>query len=229
MLSFTRLFWLIRNDIRLHAKNILIVALTLIVLLALIPFHVTGNVTFYYFILYVGGFIISSSVFADYHSHRKAFFYLTLPCSNLERFFSRWFETSILYALALLLLYYLFSLVSNLINWQVYHQQLPLFNIIEPSLWREIVKYIILQSIILLGAVTFKKYALIKTALVIGCYFLIFSLFSLLITLIVCPHCLQQDFAVHLRLPINHLLFWIIAAPVCWIVTYLRLNEIELR
>lgn len=229
LLSFTRLNWLILNDLKLQAKTILIVAATLIVLFALMPFHITSGSTAYFFILYVGGIFISGSAFADYHDARKAFFSLTLPCSNFERFLSRWIETTILYAIGLLLFYYLFSLLSYTVNLYGYHQQVQLFDVMQPSLWQGILEYFIFQSIILLGAVTFKKNALIKTFLAVGCYFLALSILSGLTTWIFCPQCLQHGITFHVSIHGNHFIFWLIAAVVFWTVTYLRLSEIELR
>ncbi len=228
-LDFKRLYRLMINDISLQSKNILIVAITLIVLLALLPFHITNNLATYYLILYVGGFIISSFAFGDYHDPGKAFLSLTLPCSNLERFLSRWILTSVIYAIGLLVLYYLFSLISYMINTWVYHQPFQLINILQPELWIEIGTYIVLQSVILLGAITFRKYVLIKTMLVIGCFSLALSIFTGLTTWVFCPNCLQEGIYVHLTTQGHDFLFWLIAAPFFWIVTYLRLNEIELR
>lgn len=228
-LSVKRLSWLMINDLRLHSKNIMIVAATLIVFFALVPYHVTSNTTAYFSILYIGGFIISSFAFADYHDPRKAFLFLTLPCTNLERFLSKWLSTTVMFSIGLLSFYYLFSLLSYSINLLVYHQQMQLLDISQPALWVGIGKYITLQSVVLLGAITFKKYALIKTGLTIGCILLVFSLVMALLTWIFCPNCILNGIAYNLSSKGHDFIFWLIAAPLFWVVTYLRLNEIELR
>ena len=229
ILNLKRLNKLMTNDVRLHSKNIIIVGLTLGILLALLPFHVTSDANAYYIILYIGGFIISSFAFADYHDSTKAFLSLTLPCSNLERFLSRWFLTSVLYAIGLLVLYYTFSLISYMVNLWVYHQQFQLLDIQQPVLWLEIGKYIILQSVIFLGAITFRKYVLIKTMLAIGCFFFALSMFTGLTTWVFCPNCLQEGISIHLTTQGHDFIFWLIAAPFFWIITFLRLSKIELR
>lgn len=229
MLSCKRLSTLIINDLLLHSKNIMVVSATLMVFLALMPFHVTSYPTAYFMILYIGGFIISSFAFADYHDPRKAFLYLTLPCTNLERFLSKWLLTTLIYAMGLLLIYYLFSVLSFSVNLLIYHQQMQLLDISQPELWIGIGKYIILQSVILLGAITFRKYALIKTGLTIGCLFLAFSLFMSLAAWIFCPHCISNGIHFRLSTENQYFTFWLIAAPLFWVVTYFRLTEIELR
>src|SRR5437870_5174244 len=102
-----RLLRLLTNDLRLQTKTILITAITVAVFLALLPFHVTGSPDAYFLILYIGGFIVTSMAFNELHDRNKAHYYLTLPCSNLERFLNKWLLTSIGYAIGTLLIYYL--------------------------------------------------------------------------------------------------------------------------
>src|SRR5579872_6599748 len=180
--NINRLFILILNDLRSHSKTILIFAVALLVFFLITPFEVTNSPDVYLAILYIGGFIISSFAFKDCHHPQKAYLYLMLPCSNFERFLSKWLLTSIGYAIILLAVYYLclllhFVMLLSWVNFGVFHYHIYLMDIFQISLWISIAKYIILQSVILLGAMTFKKYALIKTALVLGCYFLLLNIF----------------------------------------------------
>ncbi len=223
-----RLSHLIMNDLRIHAKTILIASAALVVCFALLPFHVTGNSASYFFILYTGGFIISSSAFNDLHDNLKAHLYLTLPCSNLERFLNKWLLTSIGYAIGLLIVYYLFSLLSSAVNLMAYNQRVNPLNILQPDLWIGIGKYIILQSVVFLGAIIFKKQALLKTTLAVGGFFLALSVFSVMISWMFCPNCIQTGFIIYSLMQGGYFLFWVVAAPFCWYLTYLRLSEREL-
>jgi hypothetical protein len=227
--NLRRFSHLLLNDVRYHLKTTLVVAATLIVLFALLPFHTTTGTAVYFMILYTGGFIITSFAFKDLHDPQRAYLALMLPCSNLERFLTKWFLTSLGYALAVLFIYYLFSLLSFTVNTFIYHQQFPLLNILNPALWLGIAKYIIIQSIILLGAIVFKRSALLKTLLCIGLFFIGLSLLSVLIAWIFCPTCLQQGMTFYLSTENQHFILWLIAAPLCWIITYLRLTEFELK
>lgn len=227
--TLNRLWHLMQNDIKLQTKTILVAAVTLIIFFALIPFHVTGTSEAYFLILYIGGFIITSHAFNDLHDRQKAHSFLILPCSNLERFLNKWLLTSISYAMALLVIYYLFSWLSVSINLLIFNNQIYPLDIFQTDLWLGIGKYIILQSIVLLGAIIFKKHTLLKTALVIGCFFLIFSLFSAIIAWSFCPNCMQGLFMLRTTLQGAHFVFWLILAPICWYLTYLRLTKYELK
>lgn len=227
-LNLNRLGHLILNDLRLNKKMILIVALTLIVFFALMPFHVTGTASVYFAILYIGGFIITSSAFNDLHQYPKAYLSLMLPCSNLERFLSKWLLTSIGYALGVLIIYYLFSLISVAVNILLIHRTIYPLDILQPTLWIGIGKYIILQSIVLLGAITFKRYALIKTALAIGCFFLALGFLSTIIAWIFFPNYFPAWTLLSNAITGSYFFFWIILAPFCWYITYLRITEYEL-
>jgi hypothetical protein len=219
---------LILNDLRLRKKIIFISAATLIIFFALMPFHVTSSLGFYFFILYIGGFYISSTAFQEVHDSRKAYLFLTLPCSNLERFLSKWFLTSLGYALGLLAIYYAFSWISFIVNAFIFHQYTQVFDITAPYLWLKIEKYIILQAVILLGAIYFKRHALIKTALCIGSLFLLYSIFSALLTWMLCPGCFAYPLTMQIILQTYHA-FWLLLAPFCWLLTYYRLSESELK
>jgi len=234
MFDISRLFKLIINDIRLQSKSILIFSLALLVFFLIMPFELTNSTDVYLMILYISGFIISSSAFRDLHNTQKAQFSLMLPCSNLERFLSRWFLTSIGYATALLVIYYIFILLQSVIllsmvNLDIYHQHIKLMNIFQISLWISIGKYIIFQSVILLGAIVFKKLSLIKTALILGCFFLVLNLFLAVIYYLFLSHDWIAVRTSYLTIKGGYFTLWLFAAPVFLYATYLRLIEFELR
>jgi hypothetical protein len=219
---------LILNDLRLRKKIIFITAATLIIFSALMPFHVTSHTGAYFFILYLGGFYISSSAFEEAHDPRKAYLFLSLPCSNLERFLSKWFLTSLGYALGILAIYYAFSWLSFIMNTFVFHHYMQVLDITDAGLWLGIKKYIVLQSVILLGSILFKRHALIKVALCIGCLFLLYSLFSGLLAWMFCADCIAYPLTGQIISSVYHA-FWLLLAPFCWLLTYYRLTECELK
>ncbi len=202
--NIARFSRLLMNDIRLHKKIILSVTLTLMLFVC----HFAD----YFFVLYVGGFILSSMAFSEYHDPKRAHSALTLPCSALEKVLSKWMLTSIGYALGLVILYFLLSIVLH------FGKSLERFDILQPALWMGIGKYILLQSVVFLGAISFKKYALIKTALTVS----IFCAILFLIAINVSPLFLVSLSGISL-----YYFSWL--APVFWYVTYLKLTEYELR
>ncbi|QLH42093.1 MAG: hypothetical protein HWD59_04760 [Coxiellaceae bacterium] len=216
-------------EVQLQAKSIKVFFGALAILLLLFPQQVSGSFSMYFWILYIGGFMISSNAFSDLHTTDKAYFYLTLPCSNLERLLSKWLYTSIGYALSILIFYYLFVTLLSPINLLIFRREIVPLNIFDANLWINIGKYVILQSIVLLGAITFKRQILIKTALAFGSLLLILSIFTFIVTLLFCPHCNQEGFIFFSLLQDGHFIFWLVVAPICWYMTYLRLTEYELK
>jgi hypothetical protein len=206
--SIRRFFKLVSNDLFLYRKVILIAA---IVLLIISPP--------YSFVIYVGGLIVTSMVFSDLHDRQKASLYLMLPCSNLERFLSKWFLTSIGYIFGTLALYSLFFLFNK-----------QPFDLTQLDFWFSILKYMVFHSVILLGSITFKKYALLKTALFVWVFLMGISLFYSAMTFF-------NAFLFYpgfLALIIDNMfngpwgMICLLVAPFCWYVTYLRLTEYEL-
>lgn len=229
MFNWQRFSHLIINDLRLHLKTILIVSVTLLICLILLPLDTRSFAT-YQMILFIGGFIITGLAFNDLHDRNRAHAFLMLPCSHLERFLSRWLLTSLMYALGVLIFYYVFSTLNSFTNAILFKQPFLLLNIFEPTLWIEIGKYIILQSVVLLGAIVFKRYALIKTILVTSGFIFFLIITSLLITWKSCPNCfLAMSETIAAILKGGYFIFWIILAPICWYLTYLRLTEYELQ
>lgn len=230
-LILNRLYRLIKIDITTNRKNILITSAAFIVILALLPFHFSGSTGAYLWILYIGGFMITNKAFNEMHNHRKAFTYLTLPCSNLERFLSKFLLTTVIFAIGLLAAFYLCSLLSVITNEIFFHNIVTLFDLASTGLWIGIGKYIILQSLFLLGAAYFQKHSVTKTTLVLGCLFIVFAIVLFLFSWIICPSCNQYGLFDLILKSLNGLyfIFWIVVAPICWMVTYVRIAESEIK
>ena len=223
--NFKRLYNLMMIELKSESKNIFTYSMTILLFLVFVHANKLGT---YFFILYTGGFILTSRIFNDMHNPQKSYLFLMLPCSNLERFMSKWLLSSIGYALGTLLLCYLVSFLLAAINLFTDKHPLDLF---DASLWIGIWKYVILQSVLLLGAITFKSHSFMKTLLVLGCFFLVISLFSLFVTIIFFfpGHLDQGASMIEGSLYGWNFAFWVALAPVCWYITYLRIAEYELK
>lgn len=230
-LNFSRLLHLIKIDIVINKKNILITTAMFIVVFALLPFHISGSIEAYSWLLYIGGFMITNKAFNEMHDKRKAYQYLTLPCSNMERFLSKFLLSTMIYAVALLIVFYFFSVLSFVSNLLFFHNEVTMFDLTESALWIGIGKYIILQSLFLLGSAYFKKYSITKTTLAIGCFLIILAMLLSLISWIICPTCSNVGLFDLISQSMNGLyfIFWIIIAPFCWILTYVRISESEIK
>jgi hypothetical protein len=89
--------------------------------------------------------------------------------------------------------------------------------------------YLIFQAIFLLGAIYFKRYALLKTVLCLVCVGITFTLLAH----IVFSALFGVHSAVYLAAYSRHLnefksAFWLVLAPLCWVISYVRLKEAEI-
>lgn len=220
--DFTRLIQLMKADLWLQRKTILIVAVTLLVVLALLPFTFANTGAAYLGILYIGCFVITSLAFKDLHDRDKAHTYLLLPCSHLEKFISKWFLTSIAYIVATLILFYGFLFLSAAINKAMYGGGIYILGPIQPGFITSMTKYVALQSIILLGATIFKRNVLLKTILVVAGVLLTINLLKVLFA---------GSLIAAISNPINTVgpMFWVVLALFFLYVTYLRITETELK
>ncbi len=224
---------LVANDLRINLKIIAISVAVIIVFWTLLSLGNGGAVSqsLFGFVLYVGGFVMTSRSFKELHDSEQAYHYLTLPCSNFERFLSKWIITSVGYAIALLGLFWIFSVLSMVIHYAIFSHMTPIINIFDPLFWQSIKTYIILHSIVFLGAVVFKRYSLLKTALFIGCLILGFTVFTGSISFhffsLWTPYAVQiQNFGALVTFILN--ILWLAIAPFCWIVAYFRIKEYEI-
>lgn len=199
--------------------------------------NLTGNfhADLYSILLFVGGFWVSSLAFKELHDPEKNYIFLTLACSNLEKFLCKLLLTSLGYVLALSIGYFILSLIINVFNLLLLKQFQPLFNPLHQSILVHIYYYIILQSVFLLGSIYFKKHVMSKILLTISCFLIILFMF----TTICARFFLELDtFSISPFVNYEHwfvlipnfakAIFWFYLAPLCWLVTYLRLTETEL-
>ena len=119
----------------------------------------------YGFYLLVGGFILTSLSFTEMNQPDNKLFYLTLPATSLEKFISRWLITGLGFAVLLTIGYWLTTLVAKALGIAIFDFNIGDFNPFtkENILFFQI--YLAVQTIFLLGAVYFRKFAIFKTVL----------------------------------------------------------------
>ncbi len=174
------------------------------------------------------GVIYTSSVFVGIHKTHIAQSYLMLPCSNFERWLSRWLITSfgvvILFTVAAVIGYSLSYLLWGV--WLGGHVASPLF--FTSSYLGSVLQYLAIQSLFFFGAIYFKSNALIKTAasavaIAILANIVVIGMFLMSIVHGVEPG--KQLIEVVFQLK-NIMLYS--AAPIALYLSYLRLTESEL-
>lgn len=233
---------LIKLDVTTNCKAILnfIAATASILFLCFLifPTDYTANnfhPRLYNILLFIGGFWITSLAFREFHDTERNYIFLTLPCSNLEKFLCKLLLTSLGYVLAISVGYFILSIVISVFSLIVWQQSQPLFNPLHHDILSNICYYLILQSVFLLGSVYFKKHVMSKILLSISCFMII-----LFIIIIICTRFFFElnafsvapftnyEYLFNLLPNFVRAIFWVYLAPLCWLVTYLRLTEVEL-
>jgi hypothetical protein len=255
-LSPRRLGLLLRRDFSSGYRAVLIAMLAVggFVLLVSVLSTLSGeggpvHDTLYIQLLFIGGLIVTSLSFKELHLNGQSVFYLTLPGSSLEKFLSKLLVTSVGYAFGSLFFYTAVSSAAEGINRAIFGYGHAFFNPFQRGIMMAIAVYLVCQAVFLVGSVYFRKLAFVKTAL----YLVLFSI-AVSVLVGVTGYIIFRDYAdggrIMLEPYMNELgrsgemealigplaerfwvafkiLFFAALAPVCWIISYLRLRETE--
>lgn len=255
-MSVRRLGLLLRRDFSAGYRAVFIAMATVggfVILLSVIstlarnldPMHEV----LYTQLLFIGGFIVTSLIFKELHLNGQSVFYLTLPGSSLEKYLSKLLVSSLGYAFGSLFFYTAVSSAAEGINRLIFGYGHPFFNPFDREVLLAVAVYLVTQAVFLVGSVYFRKLAFIKTVL----YLVLFGIGLTIITGLT-GWLIFRDYAVGPRIHLEpHLeqlgrsgemeavlkplaesflsaarvLFWSALAPVCWVISYLRLRETE--
>jgi hypothetical protein len=183
----------------------------------------------YLLLLFFGGFWISSLAFKDVHDDKKNYSFLTLPLSNFEKFFGKLLLTTVGYVVALSIGFSVLSLVVSGIGLLLFKHTQPLFNPFDYEILSSLCWYFVWQSLFLLGSIYFTKHVLSKivltASLIVIAFLGIGFIFSLLLIGADASITMSWDAP---AIGIMKKVVWVFLAPVCWVITYLRLTEAEL-
>ncbi len=241
--SIRRLSLLIKNDLVINRSMIMIVmaaaAGVLLLYNLLNPFNimrVDAHPVAFLWLLFLGGLWVTSLSLKNLHDAEISAAYLMLPCSNLEKFLSKLIITSIGYALAVLAFYTIFYWIIGCIYSIWFHHIYVISTPLLSTTWDRIGIYIILQSLFFLGGIYFKHSSVIKTVLVLSILGILLSLFTSIISAVFFHGLFMNgDFfdpqfasSASLFYHIIDILFWIVLAPVCWVIGYFRFKEVEI-
>lgn len=119
----------------------------------------------YPFYLLVAGFILTSLSFTEMNRPDSKLFYLTLPSSTLEKFISRWLITGLGFATGFTLIYWVSIAFAKSLGITIFDFDIGDFNFFQRENLLVFQIYLAIQTIVLLGAIYFRKYAIFKTIL----------------------------------------------------------------
>ncbi|MBA2655031.1 MAG: hypothetical protein H0U71_08225 [Gammaproteobacteria bacterium] len=230
-LSISRLFFLNKIELQQHRNGILVVTAAIIIFHIINYFlAIMDSFSEYSVILFFGGIVVTAASFKDIHDRKKAQLFLMIPGSNLEKMITKWLASSIMYVIFTLIVYLGLSLLDySLIDNSSYNQNQA--NFFHYKLLPIILSYLALQPIIFLGSITFRKYVVLKTLLLLTV--IIFSLIAFvafIAWLMYCKNCFVPVLLPSFIHSINffELFVYYSLAPFCLYMTYLKLNEFEL-
>lgn len=108
------------------------------------------------------GFFFSSGAFNDIHKPAKSIFYMTLPASTFEKFFTVWLITAPLFGIFALAAMCILSVIGSLLNlvgtggWEI-------FNPLNTIYLQVIAHYLVWQTIFMAGSIYFSSRHFLKT------------------------------------------------------------------
>lgn len=172
--SLRRLARLMRNDLLSAARPALygtasLLGLTVIFYLVI---HTTrirsgpvADLVIFGMCLIGGGLGMTSMAFQDMHHPLERNRYLMLPVSNLERILSRYLLTGPLFVAYAMVAFVLFDHVGKLLVALWLDRPDPLFNPFAPPMKWLVFSYLLAHAVTLVGALCFRRHALLKTIL----------------------------------------------------------------
>ena len=199
--------------------------------------------SFFWFTLFLGGLIFTSSLFDELNQTQSKQLYLTTPSSHLEKFGSKLFLSTVVYTVLTMVVFMIMSFVATMVLELRTGNNLPSFNPFYSENIESVKSYLIIQSIFLLGAVTFRQAAFFKTlAVILGIGF-VFSVIWATVGLGTMSQYLPFNGDIDLNVSdidkdgiegsmktyaqVLKWLYLLLLAPIMWLITYFKLTEKE--
>lgn len=189
---------------------------------------------------FLGGLIFTSSSFKELHDPKTSYNFLTFPISTFEKLFGIWLSTSVLFSIASIATIFIINILVSILSSQLFDFRLHIDNIFVPELFLGVGKYIVIQSIFLLGAIYFRKNNFLKTILAISVIFIAFAILTglagrIMFNDFIGPHTFnfnnnnvsiehQSMFSDTIPQILNFT-FWYLLTPFFLVVSYFRLKE----
>ena len=242
----TRFFLLLKEEITTRYRTSLIAlgaATIVLVFFALMPQDEDFHEIWFPILLFAGGFIFTSISFSKLKNKPSRQFYLQLPGSHFEKFSTKWLLTAIVYPAVLIVFYQVYAWVLQGLS----SPEMELFtmNAFEPFSEDNVFYlklYLVLQTIFLVGAVAFNRFAIFKTLFTLFVAGLAIGLVAFIAIRLGFAEYWQgfetvgpgpelnegfQNWVEHSFAKIMENLFWWGLAPVALIIGFLKLKEKE--
>lgn len=236
----------VRNDLAANARGIVIATLAFIGIGTLIyltnvsnePNNGVNTADFLFSVLLVGaGLMVTSLSWSDIHHPLGRYQTLMLPVSALERFAARWLLTGPLLCLFCIVVFRLFETLANALCLQLYGAAMPPLQLGSDASEQAFAMYFALQPLAFAGAIRFRNYALVRTALLGSAVYVVLTIIAMVAVRLV--YWDYYDSLFEKEAPIRLPLFTLVPPMITVVVTlvdlwvlylaWLLLNDHEVR
>jgi hypothetical protein len=249
-----RFFNVLKRDLFFQYKGAIItisIILGIYFLAELISFATSGSTEVFMFVngLFIAGIIATSVSFNEFHDKTTGVSALSYPASTAEKFLSKWSITTVVYIVAALVIYFVFSAFMKGVFTLIFGHGPSLFNPLDFRIWQALAGYLWVHSVFFFGAAFFKKAAFIKTLLAVILTAIVIAIFAGLVVGAmffgvirdVIVNAAWGDFSLSIaQVPVmlrfggfletlSTILFGYCLPIALWVLSYLRFREIEVR
>jgi hypothetical protein len=239
-LSLRRLGLLVRNDLLLEQRLLLIVSAVIAVLVLFGPagavYFGNTSVGFYRAVFLIAlfsfGAVTTSMSFSDLHDRTTSTDFLLLPATSLEKTAARLLWGTAVVIVYLLLLTTALSIVVEVLKLAWTGGENVIFSPLDPIAWSVIPHYLVVQSFFFLGAAWFRRRNFIKTLLALVVIVALLSAFGVGVTWsVVDGFGYANGSYVDLDWFVWVLYYlYLVGLPLfCWFVAWLRVKETQVR
>jgi hypothetical protein len=184
--------------------NLAIVAMMLIIWLGVYLsfqtpalFKPENQIAYFFVGLIVSGSLVANFLFSEFNNKPRAINYLTLPASHVEKLLSKIFLGIILYLFCYTLTFFIIDAVMVSVANNMYGTAFPIVNPITMAKYRDpffnkspynlLFIHLIFQAVFVAGSLFFKRYAFLKSAIVLCAGWMFFLVVPNLISMFLPP------------------------------------------
>jgi hypothetical protein len=184
---------------------------------------------------FIGGFVLTSVIFAELNNPHRGFLYLMLPATAMEKLLSTWAITSLLYTAIGILVMMTVNITLVAYSSIFSLNSVELVNPFSYEMLRMFGIYLITQTIFLVGAIHFRRAQFFKTVLSLLALMMAISAFTAIFGFAIFYNGLKfGNFNVNINImdsdswsAAGEILFWALLAPFMLTVTYFKIKERE--
>lgn len=131
--------------------------------------------------LFIGGMMLTSSIFKEISSKHRGWLYMMLPANPSEKILSYWLLTTVGYAAMASLALVVSSIVLSVFSTLIFKTAFYVFNPFNIAYLEILLHYCIVQSLFFFGAIFFQKNNFIKTILSVFVFYAILGIVAVII------------------------------------------------